>query len=236
MLISHKKKFVFVHIYKTAGTSVAGTFLPYSRLIDRMVFEFWFSRKAISQIIKIMGWQDHGQREFCGVEKHAKAIEIREYMGAKQYDEYFSFAFVRNPFDLVVSLYFYVRQAKSHRDHIRVNQMEFDEFVRWHLDEKPPLMLDFISDPESGERIVDYIGHFENLAQDVSHIQEKVGIEVGQIQHKNASAKRKKKNYQEYYTEETKSLVENYFKADLDAFGYTFEGVKSERKKVSENS
>ena len=227
MLISHKKEFIFVHIYKTAGTSVSNAFLPHSRLIDRLVFEFWFSRKLISQFIKLMGWQHHGQREFCGVEKHATAHEIREFIGPKKYRTYFSFVFVRNPFDLEVSLYHYIRQAKIHKDHKIVSNMSFEEFVSWHLDQTPPTLLEFISDPVSKEIIVDYVGYFENLNEDVGRIQEHLKIaKPHSVTHRNVSFKRKKKNYREYYTDESQKRVEEYYKRDLEVLGYDFTGLQ----------
>ena len=51
---------------------------------------------------------------------------------------------------------------------------------------------------------------------------------------KNRSHKRKDKNYKTYYDTESKALVEEYFKRDLDLLGYTFEGV-SEQMLIVEN-
>lgn len=224
MLISHSKKFVFVHIYKTAGTSVMNVLLPYGRFIDRLVFDFWLPKKIISQIIKIMGWSDDGQKQFTGVHKHAPASAIRTYMGLT-YDKYHSFVFVRNPFDLLVSLYFYISQARLHKHHKLVANMEFKEFVKWHIASNPPRQIDFITDSKSKKIIVDYIGRFETLNDDLGTIVAKLGIDDNRnLSHKNHSRKRKSKDYKEYFDEETQVLAQNYFQKDLDAFGYRFNG------------
>ena len=225
MLISPKKKFVFVHIYKTAGTSVMNVFLPYARLIDKMVFDYWLSKKTISQIIKLMNWTDDGQRQFTGVHKHAPAWEIRDYMGSEKYGSYFSFVFVRNPYDLLVSLYFYVSQARRHKDHKRTLQMTFKEFAKWHIASNPPTQWDFVSDRETNTLIVDYIGRFESLNEDLEYIIQKLELPVQRdLRHKNPSRKRKSKDYRDYYDTETKALVASYFQKDLEHFGYDFNG------------
>ncbi|KQC29344.1 sulfotransferase family 2 domain-containing protein [Flagellimonas eckloniae] len=225
MLISHKKKFVFVHIYKTAGTSVMNVFLPYGRFIDRLVFDFWFSKKIISQIIKLMKWNDDGQRQFTGVHKHAPAIAIKNYMGPS-YDDYFSFVFVRNPYDLMVSLYFYISQAKLHVDHERVSKMTFTEFATWHISTNPKTQWDFVADPTTGNLMVDYVGKFETLNSDLEHIMSKLDLADNRgLTHKNPSRKRKSKDYRDYYDTSTKKMVSDYFKKDLEGFGYSFDGI-----------
>lgn len=200
-------------------------FLPYARQIDRMVFDYWLSKKIISQIIKLMGWIDDGQRQFTGVHKHASAQEILTYMGRDSYQSYFSFVFVRNPYDLLVSLYFYITQAKRHKDHDKVIEMSFKEFANWHIASKPPRQWDFVSDSETNALIVDYVGRFETLNEDLKTITQKLTLpERRDLRHKNPSRKRKSKDYRDYYDPETKALVTAYFKKDLEQFNYDFNG------------
>ncbi|MGB5819488.1 MAG: sulfotransferase family 2 domain-containing protein [Saonia sp.] len=226
MLISHKKKFVFIHIYKTAGTSVMNVFLPYARLTDRMVFDFKFTSKIVSFIIRLMNWYDDGQKQFTGVHKHAPATDIRNLIGEKLYNEYFSFIFVRNPFDLIVSLYFYISQSRVHIDHESVLKMTFSEFVEWYISSKPALQLDFVTDPITKKVIVNYIGRFETLNDDMNFIVQRLGLPSERsLQHRNPSKKRKSKDYKSYYDAETRELVASYFQKDLDNFGYCFEGT-----------
>ena len=225
MLISHDKRFVFVHIYKTAGTSVRDIFLPYARLLDRMAYDYKFSKKLYGKIIKMMKWHDDGMKQFTGFHKHAKAFEVKEKLGNRKFDSYYKFTFVRNPFDFLVSLYFYILQSRYHRLHSVVVKMSFLEFLRWHIATNPSRQLDFIVDPSNGKRLIDYIGRFETLAQDITIIQENVGINVKRsIEHKNMSSKRKKKDYRKYYNEESRVMVEEYFKTDLELLGYDFNG------------
>jgi len=227
MLISHKHKFIFIHIYKTAGTSVTDVFLPYSRLIDRLVNEYKYSKKIALYIVRKMGWYDDGMKQFTGFHKHAKAWEFKEKLGRERFGSYFKFTFVRNPFDLLVSLYFYISQDRAHPNHRAVASMSFPEFVKWHIAQSPPHQLNFVIDPTNGERLVDYIGRFETLEKDMGIIEAKLSIQSAHhLPHQNPSSKRKSKNFREYYDDESRCLVQEYFRHDLSSFGYDFEGFE----------
>jgi len=200
-------------------------FLPYCRLIDRMAYDYTISRKIFGEINRIMGWHDDGMRQFTGFHKHAKAFEAKQKLGSPIYQSYYTFTFVRNPFDFLVSLYFYISQSKIHRDHKKVVDMDFPEFLRWHLSSSPPLQLDFITHPSDGHRLVDYIGRFETLAEDIKMIQKTLGLEVAHsIKHKNPSLKRDSKDYKQYYDKQSRILVSEYFQKDLKMLGYDFDG------------
>jgi len=228
MLMSHTYRFIFIHIYKTAGTSIMSSFLPYSRLIDRMAYDYKISKKLFGGIVHLMGWQKEGMQRFTGFHKHAKAYEIEKKIGSENFESYYKFAFVRNPFDLLVSLYFYISQAKNNPLHkAAVVQMSFLEFLKWYLAKNPPHQLEFVTDQSKSQAIVDYIGRFETLTEDVAVIRKTLGLEVNRkIKHKNRSVKRKTRNYQEYYCRESRKLVFDYFQSDLDLFGYDFDGVQ----------
>ena len=66
--------------------------------------------------------------------EHATAVTIRRSMSGRRYDEYFSFAFVRNPWDWLVSLYAYLLNTPSHRHHVRVRAMSgLREYIDFDL-------------------------------------------------------------------------------------------------------
>ncbi|MDA3897411.1 MAG: sulfotransferase family 2 domain-containing protein [Desulfobacteraceae bacterium] len=234
MLISHKKKFIFIHIYKTAGTSVMDVFLPYARLIDRLVYEFKYTSKAVSVLNNIMGWWDHGNREFTGFQKHAPAIDIKKSMGGR-FDDYFTFAFVRNPYDWLVSLYFYIRQAKEHPMSDKLNSMNFKAFIRWYLTQAPSRQVDFVTD-ENRNVIVNYVAKFESLANDIENICRCVSITVSSVGHKNLSVQRDHKDYRKYYDDSICAEVASYFKEDLALFGYDFDRYSTFDNKNSSSS
>ncbi len=228
MLISYKKKFIFIHIYKTAGTSIMEQFLPYCRLIDRMVYDYKISSKIFAVIVYLMGWFDDGMKQFTGFHIHAKAYEIREKLGIEAFDSYFTFAFVRNPFDWLVSLYYYIKQSKRHRYYNLIKEMSFKDFLEWHISNNPDRQIDFVSDPYKNKIIVDYIGHFETLEKDIITIQKRLHIKnIRQLKHSNPSLLRCHRDYKRYYDKENIKLVEDYYSIDLEIFGYDFYGIKT---------
>jgi len=78
MIISNSKKFIFIHIYKTGGTSVSSTLIKYARLIEKIA-AFYPTKYLVTIINKIFGLGDYGNSWINGVHKHAKAKEIRDY-------------------------------------------------------------------------------------------------------------------------------------------------------------
>ena len=225
MLMSHSHKFIFIHIYKTAGTSVANEFVPYSRLLDRMAYEYRFSRIAYGRVINLMGWHGGGMKQFTGYHKHAKAYQIEEKLGSNIFNSYYKFAFVRHPFDFIASLYFYLLQAKTNVSHKMVSGMNFSDFLKWHLSRNPPLQIDFLMNRSRDRRLVDYVGRYESLSKDVSNIKKHLNLEnSGRIEHMNPSVKRKSKDYKDYYGDEEKNLLLDYFRHDFEILGYDYDG------------
>ena len=84
MIISHEHKFIFIHIGKTGGTSVEKV------LCERLDIDFENTKKNPRN----GHWW-----------KHAWAREVRDLFGSEIWEEYFTFAFVRNPYDMLLSLY-----------------------------------------------------------------------------------------------------------------------------------
>ncbi|MEP4891919.1 MAG: sulfotransferase family 2 domain-containing protein [Aliiglaciecola sp.] len=235
MLMSHAHKFIFIHIYKTAGTSITNEFVPYCRILDRLAYQNWFSRGIYGQINNLMGWSNDGMKQFTGYHKHARACEVEAKFGSEAFASYYKFAFVRNPFDLIVSLYFYIMQSKKHISHELVSNMTFLEFLQWHLAKKPPLQIDFLMNESRDKKLVDYVGRFENLAQDTASIKQQLNLPVsGEIEHRNPSKNRKNKHYKDYYDEESKSLIWNYFRLDFELLGYDYDGFQNTMKLIEE--
>lgn len=118
-----------------------------------------------------MNWHNDGMKQFTGYHKHSTAYEVKQKFGDNKFHSYFKFVFVKNPFDLLVSLYFYLLQSKNHLHHQAVIKMEFNSFLKWHINNAPPLQMDYLADGKKNRRLlVDYIGRFETLSDDISVI------------------------------------------------------------------
>jgi hypothetical protein len=153
-----------------------------------------------------------------------------------EFNSYFKFTFVRNPWDRLVSAYNFLKKGgfdnydKFWAQKNLSNYMDFDSFVKNGLRRKSVQswkhfvpQYKFICS-EDGMPMVDFIGYFENLDNDFSYVQKKLGISSNsKLLHLNKSMKRNDE-YKEYYTEETKKIVEYVYHKDIQLLGYNFDG------------
>ena len=70
-----------------------------------------------------------------------------------------------------------------------------------------------------GEFLVDFIGRFENLSEDVKILGHQIGIEDLSLAHKNPTHHTQ---YSDYYDEELRELVAKRYEIDVNLFGYEF--------------
>jgi len=209
MLISHSHRFIFVHIYKNAGTSV-------KKILERHSDFSIRSRNPIKRLKYELGIYPKFFNNSLAV--HSKAWEIKNAI-PDHYDKYFSFAMVRNPWDWQVSLYAFMLQNQNHYQHDLIKSMNgFEQYIEWRCSEELQLQKSFISD-EKGNQIVDYIGRVETLQKDMGKILNQLSIPKVNIPHHNKS---KRVDYREYYNAKTRKMIHDYFSDDIEYFNYEF--------------
>lgn len=144
-----------------------------------------------------------------------------------EWNSYFKFSFVRNPFDFLVS--YYIFRMKMINGELgrterfmskKYKNSNFKSWIRNNFFNDPRVMthFDFLSVNEKIE--LDYIGKFENFQEDFNIICDKIGIPQQQLPHINKS---KHKHYTEHYDDETRQLVAEKYAKDIKYFGYKFE-------------
>lgn len=205
MIISHRKKFIFIHVYKVAGTSIYTTLKKYESINSRI---YRFLSRNYPKLFTVK------------FPPHTKACELKQALPPGIFNSYFKFAFVRNPWDWQVSLYCFMLKQKKHSQHHIVSKMNFEEYIEWAVNTQLNLQKDMLFS-EKNELLVDFIGKFENLEEDFRKVCEIIGINDTQLPHVNKSP-RNKTSYREYYNEKTKELVYQGFKTDIELFGYEF--------------
>lgn len=220
MLLSHKHKFIFIHIFKTAGTSVSSQLAYHSRVIDFLAYGSWPTVKLVNIFNVVM--KRKGMELLTGFKKHATALDIKNALPDSLFHSYFKFAFVRNPWDLCVSLYFYLRQNPKLHDSKLANNLNFIDFIKVYIEKKPQKQIDFIAD-ENGHIIIDYIGKYERLQNDFNEIMNQIGLNAEPLPQKNISKSRPNHDYRGYYNDDTTELVGHYFHSDIEKFNYSFE-------------
>jgi sulfotransferase famil protein/sulfotransferase family protein len=150
-----------------------------------------------------------------------------------EWNEYFKFAFVRNPWDRLVSWYTMVtsfpRAGNELWHYVHANSSTFEEFIYNCTDEveiKEGVhysfaynQLDYVTD-EQGNLLVDFIGRLETFDKDVQEVFRRIGYELETVPHKNRSGHQ---HYSTFYTPETEMVVRERFERDIEYFGYEFE-------------
>lgn len=211
MLISYTHKFIFIHTYKVAGSSIAKALSKYAYNPSGKIL--------LDRISAKLGAKPPGSYSKSGdFPVHVKASVLKEKLPPDIYNSFFKFAFVRNPWDWQVSLYHYMTQDKTHFQHELIKQQgSFKGYIRWlssqGMQQQKPVMTN-----KQGEVIVDFIGRYENLQEDFQHICKTLNVEAF-LPH---IRKSNHHDYRLYYDDETRRLVAEGSKEDIEFFNYTF--------------
>jgi len=151
--------------------------------------------------------------------RHFTIVEIQNLVTKQQFDEYFKFAFVRNPWDRELSLYKYILKNTTHHSHKKYlkfrHPVNFSKFLR----QRPVLLQQYDYVSNNGEIQLNFIGRFENLQQDFNVVCDKIGIKHQELPHLNRTGH---KPYTEFYDEEAKQIVAEKHAQDIEYFGYKF--------------
>jgi hypothetical protein len=213
MLISYSHRFIFIHIYKVAGTSIADALARYTaKGVDR--------RSPMIRFLRSLGVHHLVPRQRLRnvrAQRHATARAIRAELPPEIFDKFYKFAFVRNPWDWQVSLYYFALEDPSHAQHQLTKSFgSFEKYLEWRVNGHYRLQKDFVVD-DAGRLIVDFVGRYETLARDFATICERVGIDHPRLPHHRSSAHR---DYRTYYTPRTTALVAEAFQEDIEFFAY----------------
>jgi hypothetical protein len=201
-MISIQKRFLFVHIPKTAGNSIQSALRDYSE--DQLV-----ALRKEQDGIERFGLRNPNYQ----IKKHSTLGEYRDALGNEQFRSLYKFTCVRNPWDRMVSYYFTPTQSPETWDRKKFRKIIFEavsvgDYLRLDEDEEDPF----------GN--VDSIIRFENLADDFRAVCGTLGILPTALPRYNRSSR---EHYSKYYDEELRELVRKRFAAEIQRFGYTFD-------------
>ena len=201
MLVSDSHQFILFHTAKTGGSSLTYELAKYLN----PCYEPPDPTKGFMH----MGWQPI---------HHIDRIQHRPVQECRHTEfwepTYFKAAFVRNPFDLVVSAWY-------------DKDVPFEQFVikevasRKNIVSRWGSQYDYLSDHRK-ELMVDWIGKYEQMDKDWEKFCYMTKIEHNPLKRLNSSWK---KPYHEYYNERTYQIVSKLFQKDLQYFGYTLDNT-----------
>jgi hypothetical protein len=212
MLVSRQQKFLFVHIPKSAGSSVTAALKPVSdRPQDELV------NRLLAGVGINVNW--FGPQSWKRGRKHSTASQIQCMYSKEVFDSYYKFAFVRNPWALMVSYYHYIKANDKHHRSQKINNLDnFESYLYYEIKRNKINQSRFVTN-RYGDVIVDFVGRFENLTEDFGKVCHHLGLDT-EIPHLNTSVHH---DYRDYYNERTAKLVAYHWAEDILRFGYTFD-------------
>ncbi len=201
-MISFQKRFLFVHIPKTAGNSIQSILRDYSE----------------DELVALRGEQDGIERfglrnPKYKIKKHSTLADYKAALGEVQFGDLYKFTCVRNPWDRMVSYYFTPTQNRAAWD-----RKKFRKAIVKALSVADYLRLDKVEEDPFGN--VDYVMRFENLADDFRTVCGTLSISPTTLPRYNRSSR---EHYSKYYDGELRELVRARFAAEIERFGYIFE-------------
>lgn len=216
MLVSHRKKFVYTKTVKTAGTSVESYFEPYCMAESEWVFAHYRDQHVTADGVIGSRGPDAGQSEWYN---HMSASEIRSKIGTRAWDNYFKFCVVRNPFDKLVSLFFF--QKEKGLLGIENNDDPVGDFRRWIARKVP--VPDRNQYMINGDFCVDYFIRFEDLANGIKFVCDRLGLpfEPEKIPRLKSGIRDLSVALDDFYSEETARLVYRAYELEIREFEYS---------------
>jgi Sulfotransferase family len=201
-MISSQKRFLFVHIPKTAGNSIQSVLQDYSE----------------DELVALRGEQDGVERfglrnPRYKIKKHSMLAEYRTALGETEFANLYKFTCVRNPWDRMVSYYFTPTQNAEVWD-----RKKFRKIISSAVSVADYLRLD--KGKEDPFANVNYIMRFENLVDDFRAVCAALDISPTTLPQYNRS---NREHYSRYYDDELRELVRTRFAAEIERFGYAFE-------------
>ena len=206
MIISPQHRFIFAAIPKTGTHAVRQALREHMGPQDLEQVGLFVNRKLpIPDLAKV----GHG---------HLSLQQVRPYFRPEDFDGFFKFAFVRNPFDRFISYCaFMTREGGQFEKNPQVVMRHFMDNPPWHHVLFQPQHT-FVAGAD-GNLLTDYLGRVEEMQLSYDEAAKRIGIPSRPLDRVNASSRR---DYRDYYDEALIDGVAKLYARDLEYFGYEF--------------
>ncbi len=152
------------------------------------------------------------------------------YYDVEKYMQKFVIAFVRNPYDRVVSAFHYLNAGGNNESdkkdsdvYIKEYNGNFDDFVKGsflnfpYIQSQIHFMEQYLWIYHDNVNLCNFIGKYETIQEDIEKLSQIIDLKSTKVPLLNTS---KHKHYEEYYTPETKKIIYECYEKDFKLFGY----------------
>lgn len=209
MIISHKYKFIFFAVPRTATHSIRQALGPCLTPDD---WQQELLRKKQTIPIAAIGRLGHG---------HISVTQLKQNVSKDTWSSYFKFAFVRNPFERFVSVCSFLNKNNvnyaAHAPGFMKNALLIERFrQRILVRPQTEMLVD-----EDGVIAMDFIGRYETLQGSWDHVCNTIGIKRQALQRQNQSSQTPNSTrYSNYYDLKLEAQVRDFYQADFAMLNY----------------
>jgi Sulfotransferase family len=213
MIVSHRHRFIFMKTRKTAGTSIE---LALARVCgpDDTITSLSDKDEELRRQAGLPGPQNVdapplNRRAF----NHMPAKMAKRAVGPRVWHDYFTFAVERNPWDAVVSAYFWTFRERE--------APPFGEWVRG------PQVDDLAKNSQmyriKGEIAVDRVVRYETLSAELAEVWAQLDLPGSpDLPHAKSTSRPEGADYRELYDDVSRERVAAAFAHTIADLGYTF--------------
>jgi len=210
MIISHKHRFIFFAVPKTATHAIRQALSVHLGEGDWQQ-QVLFGKDQLP--IPALAAKEHG---------HLSVREVLPHLSADVWRSYFKFGFVRNPFDRFVSTCFFLFRREPEFAKAATAYMKRALGATGFRRRVLVLPQSSLLTGSEGDLAMDFIGRFEDLQASYKEVCRRIGITPIDLEKRNPS---EHDQYAEYYDEQLKQMVTDFYRDDLSNFGYQFESA-----------
>ncbi len=218
-MISHEYCCIFIHIPKTAGTSIEKKLGLHEDL--KPGSQDHRSIREIEPVPAYGLWEARNSVDlrFVGYRVRSK-LKGRDKVTPEQFQSYYKFTFVRNPWSRVYSWYKNVMRFEPHRRRLGVpDDCSFKDFLSFDFAQGALRPQTYWIRDAKGRNRMDFIGRFERLSEDFAHVCDVLQIGdstlpkliVGDGSH-----------YTDFYDEKSREIVRRKYQEEIELFNFKY--------------
>lgn len=206
MIFSNSQRFVFFAIPKTGTHAIREVFRPHLGTEDwEQQMRYGQQLSPLSEIAAI----NHG---------HVAYRQLARVIPAETLTQYFTFAFVRHPFDRFVSVCaFLARTDPSYQDDPTAWMKRALTRVPFRKRVLVSTQSALLTCEHSGSLKLDFVGRYESLQDDCDHVCRTLSLPAVTLSRKNSSEHRQ---YHEVLDGELREALTERYADDFETFSY----------------